>query len=291
MTEQEQLTIGIALIPRASARNWALVEALLELTLASVRAQTDQDFRVVLAGHDRPRSLPQDPRFTFLQADWPVQPPGAHNEDSGRKKYAISELVLAWGGGLLMLLDADDWLDVGCVEAARATLAPDDVGALIERGFAIDLQSLRAARLPHPRTFGRPFHHLCGSSTVARLRPAEADPLRRDPCGVLGSHHQWEQRAREHGVALPRLPVSGGYLINTSENHSEVHGPYAAWREAFTAGVNREGDAIDDAFAARFGLTVDRIGSVSERFFPRRPAASRVRIGCRAPAAVAGARR
>lgn len=278
MTGQEQLTIGIALIPRASARNWELVEALLELTLESVRAQTDQDLRVVLAGHDRPRSLPQDSRFTFLQADWPVQPPEANNEDSGRKKHAISELALAQGGGLLMLLDADDWLDVRCVEAVRATLAPDEVGALIESGFAIDLQSLRAARLPHPRTFDRPFHRLCGSSTVARLRPAEADPLRRDPCQVLGSHHEWAELAREHGVALPRLPVSGGYLINTSENHSEVHGPYADWRETFTAAVNREGDPVDDAFAARFGLTLDRIGSVSERFFPGRPAGSRARI-------------
>jgi hypothetical protein len=87
---------------------------------------------------------------------------------------------------------------------------------------------------------------------------------------VLGSHHQWVEVAQEHGAALPRLPVTGGYLVNTSENHSEVHGPYADWRRAFTAALNREGDAIDDAFAARFGLTVDQIRGVSERFFPQR---------------------
>jgi Putative rhamnosyl transferase len=277
MTGQEQLTIGIALIPRASARSWQLVEALLELTLRSVVAQTDQDFRVVLVGHERPRVLPHDARFTFLQADWPAQPPGPDNEDSGRKKSVIGEFVLAQGGGLLTLLDADDWLDVRFVEAARATMAPDRIGALVETGFAIDLQSLRAARLPHRQAFDRPFHRLCGSSTVARLRPAEPDALRRDPCQVLGSHHQWVDSARAHGTTLPRLPVSGGYLINTSENHSEVHGPYADWREAFTAAVNREGAAIDDAFAARFGLTLDQICRVSERFFPHSPAGSRAR--------------
>ena len=108
MTGQEQLTFGIALIPKASARNWELVEALLELTLESVLAQTEQGFRVVLVGHERPDSLPHDARFTFLQADWPVQPPGRDNEDSGRKKYLISEFVLAQGCGLLTLLDADD---------------------------------------------------------------------------------------------------------------------------------------------------------------------------------------
>jgi len=68
------------------------------------------------------------------------------------------------------------------------------------------------------------------------------------------------------------------------------HGPYADWREAFTAAVNREGDLMDDAFAARFGLTVDRICSVSGRFFPRRAAGSPARIGTRARAAVAGSR-
>jgi hypothetical protein len=277
-------------MPKASARNWELVEALLGLTLESVRAQTDQDFRVLLVGHDRPGSLPHDARFTFVQANWPVQPPGVDNEDSGRKKYVISDLVLAQGGGLLMLLDADDWLDVRFVEAARATMAPDSIGALIETGFAIDLQNLRAACLPHPGAFDRPFHRLCGSSTLARLRPAEPDVLRRDPCHLLGSHHEWVERAREHGAALPRLPVSGGYLINTSENHSEVHGPYAGWRGAFTAAVNREGDPVDDAFAARFGLTVDRICSVSERFFPRRPAESRARARTWHPATVAGSR-
>src|SRR5690606_10815211 len=110
MASSQPFTFGIALIPRASARNWRLVEALLDLTLASVRAQTDPNFRVVLVGHDRPGRLPRDPRFAFLEADWPVEAPGPDNADSGRKRYLINEFVLARGGGYLMFLDADDWV-------------------------------------------------------------------------------------------------------------------------------------------------------------------------------------
>jgi hypothetical protein len=269
MPSPEPFTFGIALIPRASAQNWRLIEALLDLTLTSVRAQRDPDFCVVIAGHDRPRIIPDDRRFTFVEVDWPVQEPGPHNADSGRKKHAINDLVLARGGGLLMLLDADDWVHVQLVGAARATIGQDHIGALIDSGLITDFRTLRAATLPHPRVFGGEFHRVCGSSAVARLRPDAADTFRRDPWNVLGSHHQWVEVAREHGAELARLPVSGDYVINTSENHSELHGPYAGWRQGLAACVNREGHAIDAAIAARFGLSLDQIRAASERFFPQ----------------------
>jgi hypothetical protein len=267
MPPPEPFTFGIALIPRASAQNWPLVEALLDLTLSSVRAQRDPDFRVVIAGHDRPRSLPADPRVAFLEVDWPAQDPGPHNADSGRKKHAISEFVLDRGGGLLMLLDADDWVDIHLVEAARTRIGQDHVGGLIDRGLITDFRTLRAATLPHPHVFDGEFHRICGSSSIARLRPEEPDPLWRDPCTALRSHHEWVEAAQAHGAGLARLAVSGNYLVNTSENHSEVHGPYAAWRQSLTACVNREGHAIDGRAAARFGLSLDHVRAASSRFF------------------------
>ena len=267
MPSAEPFTFGIALLARASARTWRLVEALLDLTLRSVRAQKDPNFSVVIAGHDRPRTTLADPRVTFLEVDWPAEEPGPDNADSGRKKHAISELVLARGGGLLMLLDADDWVDVHLVAAARARIGQDQIGGLIGTGLITDFRTLRAAALPHPRVFDRAFHRICGSSSIARLRPDEADPLRRDPCTALRSHHEWVEAAQAHGAELARLPASGNYIINTSENHSELHGPYAAWRRELTACVNREGHAIDAAAAARFGLSLDQICAASRRFF------------------------
>jgi hypothetical protein len=103
----------------------ALAQALLGLTLTSIRAQTDPDFRVVILGHDRPATLPDDdPRVEFLEADWPAEAPGPHNADSGRKKHAINDLVLERGGGLLMFVDADDWVDRDLVSSARGAIRP-----------------------------------------------------------------------------------------------------------------------------------------------------------------------
>jgi hypothetical protein len=255
MREPVPFTFGIALTPRANARDWRVVERLLELTLASVAAQTDRDFRVLIAGHERPR-LSADRRIRFERMAWPVQPPGPYNADSGRKKHWINDAVLAEGGGLLMLLDADDWVDRHTVEVARASLTGDAVGGVIRTGWAVDYQGLIAAPLPNPRIFGGDFHRVCGSSTVARLRPGLDDPVRRDPFSVLCSHHQWDEVAAEHDARLVDLPVPAAYLVNTHENHSDLHGLHADWRRGFTAAVTREGRPLDPALAARFGLTV-----------------------------------
>ena len=209
-----------------------------------------------------------DGRVQFLEADWPAEPVRSDNLDSGRKKHAISRLVLESGGGLLMFLDADDWVDVHLVETARATIGPSHVGGLIVAGFATDFRTLRAAAVPHPRLFNGEFHRVCGSSTVARIEPDAADPLRRDPYSLLHEHYRWIEVAREHGAELVRLAVAGNYVVNTSGNHSEIHGPYADWRRRFNQGVSREGSGIDAAFAARFGLRLEQIGEASRRFFP-----------------------
>jgi hypothetical protein len=259
MTAAQPFTFGIPLIARAAARNWRLVEALLDLTLASLRAQTDQDFRVVIAGHDRPQAELGDPRLAFLAADWPAAPVRADNLDSGRKKHAINERVCDSGGGLLMFLDADDWIDTRLVATARAMIGPHHVGGLITAGFATDFRNLRAVPLPHPRIFHGEFHRICGSSTIMRLAPDDPDPLRRDPCTVLHEHYRWPEVAREHGLCVARLPICGNYVVNTSENHSEVHGPYADWRRDFARSIGREGDPIDETFAARFGLRLEQI--------------------------------
>ena len=259
-------TFGIALTPRAVARDWGLIEALLDLTLASVRAQTDPDWRALIAVHERPRLAVPDARVAFVEVGWPVAPPGPHNDDSGRKKHLLSDIVRDNSGGYLMVLDADDWVDRDLVAAARATIGEAHVGGLIHEGLAVDFATLRAAPLPHPELEGLPFHRFCGSCGVVLIRPGAKTEIRRDPFAVLRSHHRWVEVAAEHGEALARLPVSGAYLVNTGENHSDVHGPYAAWRRGFVQRVNAVGRDMDEATAARFGQEVGALRAVSGRY-------------------------
>ena len=250
---EEPFTFGIPLIARASASDWGLVRALLALTLASVGAQTAGDARVVVAGHDDPDL---DARFTFLRADWDPDEGRAANLDSGRKKGLNAAHVLARGGGLLMLLDADDWVDVNTVARARTAIRPDDVGGVIERGYATDPRGLRALALPDPTYFDKGFDKLCGSSTIARLDPRAATAIRRGPTAILHEHYQWAEVCRAHGVSWASLPLSGNYVVNTGASHSERHGAFVPWRADFNRGVARDGFTVDDAFLARFGLSL-----------------------------------
>jgi hypothetical protein len=218
---------------------------------------------VLIAGHDRP-ALPADPRITFVPAPWPAEPPGPHNDDSGRKKHFLSGRVLELGGGLMMLVDADDWVERTTVATSRRLLSDGADGGLIVRGEVVDLATRVSAPLPHPAIFGD-FHRVCGTSTVTRLRPEAADPLRRDPFAVLRSHHAWLERAEEVGARLVRLPVPAAYLIGTSINHSDLHGPYADWRRGFRAAVNAHGRPVDQTLLARYGQDAGALAKVAER--------------------------
>jgi hypothetical protein len=189
----------------------------------------------------------------FLPVPWLVEPPGPHNDDSGRKKHWLSERVLERGGGLMMIVDADDWVGRDTVALARRLLADGADGGVITAGEVVDLATLAVAPLPHPAIFGD-FHRVCGTSTVVRLRPEAEDPVRRDPFAVLRSHHAWLERAEETGVRLVRLPVSAAYLIGAAIHHSDLHGPHAAWRQGFRAAVNLHGRRLDAAGLHRYGL-------------------------------------
>ena len=86
----EPFFFGIPLIAPASAGDWSRVDALFAATLRSLLAQSDRDFRVLIAGHEPPPSLSAlgDDRVEFLTADWPPDPPSVANDDAGGKKWA-----------------------------------------------------------------------------------------------------------------------------------------------------------------------------------------------------------
>ncbi|WP_174296874.1 glycosyltransferase [Sphingomonas bacterium] len=252
----EGFTFGIPLIARVAAGDWALVERLLALTLRSVLAQRDGDFQVILAAHDLPepwRAVERDPRFTLLRADWSPAPPTAANDDGGAKKWLVKQRVRDAGGGLLMFLDADDWVSRDLVASARACISDGHVGAIVDDGIALDWRTLRAARFPMADVFEGGFPDLCGSSTIGRVVLGRDDPLLLDPHAALGSHHEWRNRAAAIGAPLARLPVEGVYMVGTGQNHSERQGPFADWRRDVTEAVRRTGKPLDTATAQGFG--------------------------------------
>lgn len=263
----EPFFFGVPLIARSVAHDWGLVDHLLGLTLRSVLAQSDPDFRLFLAGHGLPpcwELVEGDPRFAFVEVHWPPEPPNEPNDDGGHKKLKVKERVRDAGAGLLMFLDADDLVDRDLVRVARAEIGPEQIGGLVADGIALDLPTLRAVPFPITKLWDRPFHSLCGSSTVARIDPTAPDWLHFDPHKTLGSHGDWEESARRLGVRLAMLPVRGAYLVGTGQSHSEHDGPFAAWRRRFAAGVRERGQPLTPEMAARFGLSLSDFERVTE---------------------------
>lgn len=254
MSAPTPFTFAIPLVGRAAAADFALVEALLSLTLRSVLAQTDPDFAVLVLGHDRPSALPDDPRVRFVAADWPCAPQDPANDDAGRKRHRLGRLAAARGAGFLMLLDADDLVSRDLVARARAEIPPDAIGGVVAHGAMLDLATARMAGLPLPGVYERPFYTLCGSSVVARLRPGDPDPLRADPLCVLRDHHCWPEAAHALGAQVVALSARACYLVGTGASHSERHGPFAAWRAMLNEAVRTIGRPADGASLAGYGI-------------------------------------
>jgi hypothetical protein len=257
----EPFTFGIAVLARATAGDWSRVARLLELTVRSARAAADADTRVLVVGHE-----PGPDGVESLVVDWPA--PGraafqAQMDDAGRKQRLLQQTVLERGGGLLMLLDADDWVETRFVAAARAAVGPERVGAVVERGSLVDLRTRRRAALPDPRIFDGPFHRVCGSSGVFRLQPESADPFQRNPLFELRVHSRWAEEGAARGSPLGVIEAEAAYLVNTGENNSEIVGPHADWKAGVVREVNRLGRALTEAEAARWGLTLDAIAGAA----------------------------
>ena len=71
----------IPIKPRSNARNWPLIEELLNGTLRSLAAQTDQKFEVIVCAHERPAFDPfPDMKLRFIEASWKPRDANAHRD-------------------------------------------------------------------------------------------------------------------------------------------------------------------------------------------------------------------
>lgn len=218
--------------PRNS-HDYDRVELLLRQTLASVTAQTDEDFVVIVVGNQRPSfELPDRVEFVEVGFEPPAGLPGGPpadragvRRDKGRK-FAIGLIAAReHRPDFVMLFDADDFVHRGIV--AHTKQHPDARGWVIDRGWIYSRS--RNAYRPLDE-----FNWKCGTSFVVPFAaygvPEDLDVTAteeqlRDGFGermdAIVSTHHGEPWFRANGYDLESFPWRASvYHVDTGENRS-----------------------------------------------------------------------
>jgi hypothetical protein len=259
---------GIPLRSRVTARSWDTAVRLLERTLGSVLAQTDDRFRIILACHERPeiRAL-NDPRVLAVQATFP--PPASFDQqmqDKGMKRRLIGATLRKLGGGYMMMVDADDLVSNRLVAYVHQDCDPN--GYVLKKGYEFDAARHRLRGAPR-------FNRLCGTSAIIRFSadelPTSVDDYERRYFSLFSNHVHWEEVARSNGRPLKPLPFRGAvYVMNNGENHS-VQAHNIGWRRQVLRRFTPHA-RLSENLRREFGIT-DKPGVT----LPQREAPSGVR--------------
>jgi hypothetical protein len=216
-----------------NATDYDRVERLLQRTLASVCAQIDRDFRVVVVAN-QPLSFATAKEVETIVVDFPA-PSDHQGPQTGREailhdrgtKLAVGVLAARQHSAAhIMRFDADDF--VSRHVAGFANRHPDNAGWYINKGHAY----YERQGLTHHI---EDFHEKCGTSFVIRqdlYGPANlpvtvtqdalyggfGDFVVRE---LLGSHRAAQGHFTALGTPLEPLPFRGAvYTLETGENHS-----------------------------------------------------------------------
>lgn len=217
---------GVTLRSKAASKNWDHVMQDFNRTLASICAQTDPDFHVIVACHELPELEKQyDDRVEFLQTDIPC-PTNPHEmmQDKGYKLSIIGKRIRELGGGYTMIVDADDLISSRV--AAYVNSHPGKNGFAPKYGYVHVMGESCVRRTLHP-------DQICGSCIIVNYTiddlPAELPASPRDESAkgyiLRRAHPTIRPHMAQIGRPLERLPFPATvYIRGTGDNHSMLGG-------------------------------------------------------------------
>jgi hypothetical protein len=135
------LVFAICLKSKRLSSDWDALSKMLSATLRSILASSDERFRVVVAGHEKPdiEEL-KDPRVVFLESPYPVP-----EQPSGHDRWLKRVVIGAWirkrtrERVRVMFLDADDLVHKQLVRAALRS--SPRVSLVIDKGYRFDMRN------------------------------------------------------------------------------------------------------------------------------------------------------
>jgi len=138
--------------PKAVSKNWDYDNLLLERTVKSICAQTDQDFKLIIVYNDQPKINFSHPNLINIHYPFP---PVAANEiedldyvlkyykkeyaekmlDKGKKIYYGCKIAIEAGCNYLMGIDSDDLISNKLAEFVNKYAKSNKPGWRIKKGF------------------------------------------------------------------------------------------------------------------------------------------------------------
>ena len=212
------------LMSRAMADDWGAVSRAVARAVASLRAQTDPNWKLLICSQDRPEGIDFDERVIFLPFDRPAE--------GFDKKPKVERLCAALpdhvpADGYLFAFDADDVVHPDLVRWIRAD--HNGRGYWLRDGYMIDAATGAVGTLGPRRPWAmlrRPFIAQCGSSAALyvdfRTDRGFEHVARRF---YRPGHRDFRANAAAHGLPLARVPFPAAlYVMNTGENMRQKRG-------------------------------------------------------------------
>ncbi|MBP3041455.1 hypothetical protein J9303_18585 [Bacillaceae bacterium Marseille-Q3522] len=207
------IVFAISLKSRKVSHNWGNVERNLAKTLKTLLRNKDQNFRVIIAGHEKPEMEElQHKNVEWIDVNFPA-PENRHDyeNDKMRKRYVIGAYLREIGySGYFMPLDGDDWVHYRFVEYLRSQ--PFHDAFILNKGLMVNLsQKTMWSRYR--------FHHGCGSSSIFYFanedfpKTPKLDLSMNVPFDIVLKHH-------------PKLIV---YLKEDKKSFQMIDFPLVAW--------------------------------------------------------------
>jgi hypothetical protein len=209
----------VFLIPIPSSqrvKDWHLSCAYFQQTLSSVFNSANDNYAVVVAGHEAPDfQLPTDARFKFLRLDHPLP-----SQENGYYHAAVKDKLInleaawryaksEWDPRYVMKLDWDDLVSSRLVEWLEN--AHDEAGYLIKHGWVWRSGS------PQLIQSTEYFDRVCGSCLIIRSDLADlTGPFLTEVEGAL-----LDQAGRQFAVndQYSLVPGSGTGTLLLNDNH------------------------------------------------------------------------
>lgn len=226
MLAQPIVLFGIPLKARSVSQDWTQVQENLRRTMRSIARQTDQNFMIVVCGHDKPDFGEYAHLATWLPVTWPepTEPSQFSGDKMKKRRHILVRMRrLARDGLYYFLMDADDLIADSVVAHIRSD--HNSRGYLVDKGYVLDAAAGAIAKL-NPQT--KPFYRACGSCAAFWLRPKDMPARHSDKTAyfcTLRDHTKYREATQAAGRPIVPFPFYAAiYLLNHGSNNTLLKG-------------------------------------------------------------------